>query len=110
MIGSFAVGLFGVLNQSWDFTLKVSSESRRLAITAGLLSTRAQTIPIDRIHGFKVVQPLWWRPWRWSRADVSVAGYGLDSAQSNNTLVPLSLIHISEPTRLIIRSRMPSYA
>jgi len=90
VIGSFAVGLFGVLNQSWDFTLKVSSESRRLAITAGLLSTRAQTIPIDRIHGFKVVQPLWWRPWRWSRADVSVAGYGLDSAQSNNTLVPVA--------------------
>jgi putative membrane protein len=87
---TFAFGLFGVLNQSWDFTLKTSSISRRLSITAGLLSTRAQTIPIDRVHGIKVVQPLWWRHWKWSRAEVSVAGYDVGDSAGHNTLVPVA--------------------
>lgn len=53
--GSFTVDPFGVLNQSRDSILKMSSESRRLAVTIGLLSTHVRTISTDRIHGFKVV-------------------------------------------------------
>lgn len=89
-VGGVIASIFMTLSGSWEFTLRTSSKSRRLSVTAGLLETRAQSIPIDRVHGIKVIQPLWWRPWKWSRAELSVAGYGIGDKDTHNTLVPIA--------------------
>ena len=46
-----------------------------LRIRRGLLDVRSQTLPPGRVQGIAVIEPLLWRPRRWVRLDVDVAGY-----------------------------------
>jgi putative membrane protein len=79
------------INQ-WGFEL--AHTSRGLRITRGMLSRTTQTIPLDRIQGIAVAEPLLWRPWRWSRLDVDVAGHARSGDDHKNadqsTLLPVS--------------------
>ena len=65
-----------------------------LRIRRGLLDVRSQTLPPGRVQGIAVVEPLLWRPRRWVRLDVDVAGYvgsGEDSAGGSvSTLLPVA--------------------
>lgn len=74
----------------WGSTL--SRTDRGLRIERGLLGRVSQTIPLDRVQGMAVLEPLVWRPMRWKRLDVDVAGYagGEEPAQAaTSTALPV---------------------
>lgn len=84
-------GLFGLiwvpLDRFWRQTLTLNEESRRLKITAGLASTRKQTVPLHRIHALRVRRPFLWRGPGWAELNSSIAGYGASDEQSGDTVL-----------------------
>lgn len=73
-----AVSLFSQVGNRvvamFNFTLAESA--RGLRITRGLTNLTSQSVPIDRIQGIKITQPMLWRPLGWYRVDVDILGYG----------------------------------
>lgn len=110
--------LFQIIGQrviaDWDFTL--SDGERGLRIERGLLSRTSQTIPLDRVQGFRIEQPFIWRRFGWMRLRVDVAGYsGEQSSDSGtdtqSTLLPISTVELvhSVMERLVVgASELPS--
>ena len=111
------------IDQSWRYTATLDGEVVHLSY--GLANRRSQAVPLDRVHAIRVSQPMLWRPFGWWAVAVNIAGYGSESNKQSGTsrLLPvgsydqaialvtaispltpehvtLSLIHISEPTRL----------
>ena len=65
---------------------------RGLAVRAGLLDVRSQSIPVDRVQGVVVLEPLVWRWFGWCEVQVTVAGVerrGDDDSNLTSTLVPV---------------------
>ena len=60
------------VSTQYAFTVAVSPDGVR--IRRGLLGTVAETIPVPRIQAIRMVEPLLWRPLRWCRLEVDVAG------------------------------------
>jgi putative membrane protein len=80
-IASTITALIGVAVQptrrvldDWDF--RVSTDPAGLRLRHGLLDTRSQTVPLTRVQAIGVTWPLLWRPKRWLRCRIDVAGYG----------------------------------
>ncbi|TCJ00333.1 PH domain-containing protein [Aeromicrobium sp. IC_218] len=93
----FALGLGQLLMtrivQNWGFTLE--RRGRTLRIERGLLSRVSQTVPLDRVQGLIVSEPLVWRRLGWAHVEVDVAGYGPgsssdDSLEDRATLLPVA--------------------
>jgi len=61
------------VSTQYAFTVAVSPDGVR--IRRGLLGTVAETIPVPRIQAVRMVEPLLWRPLRWCRLEVDVAGH-----------------------------------
>jgi putative membrane protein len=59
------------IGSEWDFAIAEASDGLRLR--AGMLQTRAETIPYGRAQALRWVQPLWWRPFGWVRLEIDVA-------------------------------------
>ena len=57
----------------YGFTVAQSPDGIR--IRRGLLGTVAETIPAPRVQAIRMVEPLLWRPMRWCRLEVDVAGW-----------------------------------
>ena len=76
MIGRRVVAMF-------HFTLAESP--RGLRVTRGLTNLTSQSVPVDRIQGIKVSQPLLWRPFDWYRVDVDILGYGASAGENNES-------------------------
>ena len=78
----------------WGFTL--SDGDRGLRIERGLLSRTSQTIPTDRVQGFRIEQPFIWRRFGWMRLRVDIAGYAGEKKEeksgtdTRSTLLPLA--------------------
>ncbi|MCU1678502.1 MAG: rane-flanked domain [Frankiales bacterium] len=75
-----------------------------LRIQRGLLDTRAQTVPHERVHAVSIVQPPLWRAMGWARVEVTIAGYGVDEKERPGMLLPvaplpvaLSLVRLLHP-------------
>lgn len=81
-----------------EFT--VVRDERRLRVRRGLVTERTGTIPLDRIHGVRIVEGLLRRPLGYATVQVEVAGYRGDD-DLTRTLVPL--IHRSELPELMAR-------
>jgi putative membrane protein len=69
----------GLLTSLWrqlnsDYGLTVAEAGDGLRLRAGLLQTTAETIPIARVQGLRLSQPLVWRALGWARLEVAVAG------------------------------------
>jgi putative membrane protein len=60
------------VSSQYAFTVAVSPDGVR--IRRGLLGTVAETIPLARIQAVRMVEPMLWRPLRWCRLEVDVAG------------------------------------
>ncbi len=58
----------------YGFTLRQSTQGLR--IVSGLLGVRSQTVPMGRVQGLVLVEPLLWRALGWVRVNVTVAGVG----------------------------------
>ena len=81
VIVSTLFALFGVVLQparrileDWNFQL--SRDAAGLRLRHGLIETRSQVVPLDRVQAIGVTWPLLWRPKRWLRLRIDVAGYG----------------------------------
>ncbi|WP_375424673.1 PH domain-containing protein [uncultured Friedmanniella sp.] len=67
--------------QMYNFTL--STSPRGLRVTRGLTNLTSQSVPVDRIQGVKISQPLLWRPFGWHRVDVDIVGYAGGDSENN---------------------------
>jgi putative membrane protein len=64
-----------------------------LRVRSGLLSLRSQTVPVGRVQGVVVIEPLLWRLLGWARLDVTVAGVGSsddEAQQLESALIPVA--------------------
>jgi putative membrane protein len=80
-IGSMLTATVGIVQvpirrilDEWNFRLR--EDDKGLRLRHGLLSTRSQTVPRQRIQAVGVTWPLMWRPFGWLKARMDVAGYG----------------------------------
>jgi putative membrane protein len=95
LIGNRVIGMF-------NFTLAESPRGLRAA--RGLTSLTSQSIPIDRIQGIRVAQPLLWRPFHWYRVDVNILGYSTGEDEDSESRASSVLLPVAdkEQTRLIL--------
>ena len=82
-LGGFVPMVFGVFSlvsrrviAMFHFTLAESS--RGLRVTRGLTNLTSQSVPVDRIQGVRLCQPVLWKPFGWWRVDVDIVGYGTE--------------------------------
>lgn len=77
--------------EQWGFRL--SHARRGLRVDRGLFNRISQSVPIDRVQGVVVEQPLLWRLFGWYRMRVDTAGYtrGEDAGDEDatSTLLPV---------------------
>lgn len=72
---------------------EIDTTVQGLRVRSGLLSLRSQTVPLGRVQGVVVIEPLLWRPLGWARLDVTVAGVGSsddDDQQVQSALIPVA--------------------
>ena len=78
------------------FNFTLAESPRGLRITRGLTNLTSQSVPINRLQGVKISQPLLWKPIGWYRVDVDVVGYASSSdgenneSQATNVLLPVA--------------------
>ncbi|MGH3355462.1 MAG: PH domain-containing protein [Nocardioidaceae bacterium] len=90
VLGAGSVLFRGVVNQ-WGFVL--SDTGRGWRLRQGLFDLRSQTVPLDRVQGIALVEPVLWRRLGWVKVQVDVAGYSGSSSQgkvSTSTLLPVA--------------------
>jgi len=81
------------ISTQYGFTVAEAPDG--IHISRGLLGTVAETIPIHRVQAVRLVEPLFWRLFRWCRLEVDVAGAvgreagGGRSATSTKALLPV---------------------
>jgi putative membrane protein len=71
----------------------VSDSTAGLVLRRGLLSLSRQTVPLARVQGVRISEPLLWRPFGWARLEVSVAGgirSGEQQSLTSSVLMPVA--------------------
>jgi putative membrane protein len=75
--------------QDWDFRLSRDPDGR-LVVRYGLLETRSQVVPLNRVQSVGVTWPLLWRTQGWLHLRLDIAGYageqGGDSKRADRLL------------------------
>ena len=121
-IGLVALGgllpmLFGVFSlisrrviAMFHFTLAESS--RGLRVTRGLTNLTSQSVPVDRIQGVKLCQPVLWRWAGWWRVDVDIVGYGTRSREDNAGAATSVLLPVASraQVRVALSRVLPGFA
>ena len=80
--------VWNLIDKSWKFQADLAGDI--LNVSYGLADRRRQSIPLSRIHGVSMTQPLLWRLFGWWTVSVSVAGYGVETKQGGTTrLLPV---------------------
>ncbi len=97
--GSSFVYLLVLVQMTWrrvndQYGFSVGTAADGIRIRRGLLGTIAETIPLQRVQAVRFIQPLMWRPVRWSRLEVDIAGspgreQGTRSASVTKSLLPV---------------------
>lgn len=82
MIIMFGV-VFSQFNKGFRFTLSRSRDAVRTG--AGLTATATETIPFVRIHAVEARQPLLWRPAKWWKVRITLAGHSIAQGGQNRT-------------------------
>ncbi|QGU03847.1 PH domain-containing protein [Corynebacterium comes] len=75
--------IWNQIDRSWRFTARLAEDT--LHLSYGLADRRRQSIPLHRIHGVTVHQPILWRIPGWWYVKVSVAGYGAETEKGSGT-------------------------
>jgi putative membrane protein len=89
----FGVGSFWVRQLLVWGRFEIDGTDHGLRVRSGLLSLRSQTVPIGRVQGVVIVEPLLWRLLGWARLDVTVAGVGgsdEESQELESALIPVA--------------------
>lgn len=103
ILAGLAPSVWNLIDKSWKFQANLNGNV--LNVSYGLADRRRQSIPLNRIHGVSVTQPLLWRAFGWWTVSVSVAGYGAETGKGGTTkLLPvgskelaLNLLEIVSP-------------
>jgi putative membrane protein len=115
-IASTLTALVGVAVQpirrvldDWDFRISTDVVNPGgLRLRHGLLDTRSQTVPLSRVQAIGATWPLLWRPKRWLRCRIDVAGYGRpggrDEGGPANRLLPVGDLATA---RLVVAEVLP---
>ncbi|MEV6492534.1 PH domain-containing protein [Actinoplanes sp. NPDC051633] len=77
--------------QDWDFRL-ARDAGGRLVVRYGLLETRSQVVPLNRVQSVGVTWPLLWRGKRWLHLRLDIAGYagpGNGNDKRSDRLLPV---------------------
>lgn len=91
------------LSSGFGFTATMTSVGLR--IRYGLLETTSQTVPPGRVQALLIQQPILWRPFKWHRVLVVVAGYG--AGEKRSLLLPVGTF---EETMRITAEMFPDLA
>lgn len=88
----FVQGVWRRISTQYGFTVAEAPDG--IHISRGLLGTVAETIPVHRVQAVRLVEPLFWRVFRWCRLEVDVAGAagreeGGRSATTTKALLPV---------------------
>ncbi|HEY5786261.1 MAG TPA: PH domain-containing protein [Microlunatus sp.] len=93
-----AIGLASMIGrrvfQMFNFTLAQSA--RGVRVTRGLFNLTSQSVPVNRIQGVRVLQPILWRRLGWYRIDVNVLGYGSSEGSDNDTSATSVLVPVAD--------------
>ena len=91
----------------YAFTLAASPDGVR--IRRGLLSTVAETVPVQRVQAVRMIEPLLWRPMRWCRLEVDVAGHLGRERQEGAGAIRKALLPVGSPdeARWLLRVVLP---
>ncbi|MEV4118370.1 PH domain-containing protein [Micromonospora sp. NPDC049645] len=88
-VASTLTAMAGVLLQpirrvldDWNFRL--ARDAGTLRVRNGLLETRAQTVPLERVQTVRATWPLLWRVKGWLRLRLEVAGFSVAEADDRN--------------------------
>lgn len=121
-IGFLALGgivpmIFGVFSlvsrrvvAMFHFTLAESS--RGLRVTRGLTNLSSQSVPVDRIQGVRLCQPVLWKPFGWWRVDVDIVGYASRDRENNAGEATSVLLPVANEAqvRLALSRVLPGFA
>lgn len=80
-----------VVENFWGF--RVSYDERGMIVRRGLLNELTQKVPVSRIQGIRIEEPLLWRRFNYARLVVDVAGYRnttVDGAAETAVLAPVA--------------------
>ena len=77
------------------FNFTLAESPRGLRITRGLTNLTSQSVPISRIQGVTVSQPLLWKAKGWYRVDVDVVGYGQAEGEDNENQATSVLLPVA---------------
>ncbi|HET8660343.1 MAG TPA: PH domain-containing protein [Micromonosporaceae bacterium] len=91
--------------QDWGFRAAVAPGGLRLR--GGLLETRSQTVAPTRVQAIGVTWPLLWRPTRWVRAVLDVAGYGAQEGQTERQVTRLLPVGDVSTARHLVAEVLP---
>lgn len=94
---------YSQLSSGFGFTATMTSVGLR--IRYGLLETTSQTVPPGRVQALLIQQPILWRPFKWHRVLVVVAGYG--AGEKRSLLLPVGTF---EETMRITAEMFPDLA
>ncbi|XXG10623.1 PH domain-containing protein [Micromonospora sp. SH-82] len=67
-----------------DWAFRIARDDDVLRIHKGLLETRAQTVPLNRVQTVAITWPLLWRFKGWLRLRLEVAGYSVGESDDRN--------------------------
>lgn len=87
VIFGFVPVIWNQIDRAWRFTARLDDDT--LHLSYGLADRRRQSIPLERIHGVRLTQPLLWRATGWWFISVSVAGYGVTAGRNAATTTVL---------------------
>jgi putative membrane protein len=102
-VASTLTAMAGVLLQPLrrvlaDWSFQLARDEAGLRVRHGLLETRAQTVPLDRVQAVGVTWPLLWRMKGWLRLRLHVAGFSADADASAGAdqLLPVGDLRIAQ--------------
>jgi putative membrane protein len=102
---AFVVGAGAVRRATAEWEFRLSAAADGLRLSAGLLQTRAETIPFGRVQAVRWVQPLLWRWLGWVRLEVDLARrHGRDRAARESAATTRALLPVgtaAEAARLL---------
>ena len=75
--------MFSQFNKGFNFTLSRARDAVRTG--AGLTATATETIPFGRIHAIEARQPLMWRPAKWWKVRITIAGHSVAQGGQNSS-------------------------
>src|SRR5918993_85133 len=82
------------------FNFTLAESPRGLRITRGLTNLTSQSVPIDRIQGVKISQPLLWKLVHWYRVDVDIVGYAHSDSEDNQSSATSVLLPVADEAQV----------